>query len=191
MASLASCSMITSHKSRALMLSLNSTSSISFLKPSQFNHVQSQSSLILRNKSNVNFTSNRATWKSAIRANIDVSPLSIRPGGIIETDKLPSDVRKMTMDAVDACGGRVTIGDVASKAGIKLNQAQKALQALAADADGFLEVLFFFFFLFSDVEMAYLCCGFLLIVYELRITNALHRLCILLCTLRTSNEVGP
>jgi hypothetical protein len=27
-----------------------------------------------------------------------------------------------------------------------LNQAQKALQALAADTDGFLEVLFFFFF---------------------------------------------
>lgn len=44
------------------------------------------------------------------------------------------------MDAVDACGGRVTIGDVASKAGLKLNQAQKALQALAADTNGFLEV---------------------------------------------------
>lgn len=44
------------------------------------------------------------------------------------------------MDAVDACGGRVTIGDVASKAGLKLNAAQKALQALAADTNGFLEV---------------------------------------------------
>lgn len=44
------------------------------------------------------------------------------------------------MDAVDACGGRVTIGDVASKAGLKLNEAQKALQALAADTNGFLEV---------------------------------------------------
>lgn len=44
------------------------------------------------------------------------------------------------MDAVDACGGRVTIGDVASKAGLKLNEAQKALQALASDTNGFLEV---------------------------------------------------
>lgn len=46
------------------------------------------------------------------------------------------------MDAVDASGGRVTIGDVASLAGLKLNEAQKALQALAADTDGFLEVGF-------------------------------------------------
>ncbi|KAK6915421.1 Acid phosphatase, class B-like [Dillenia turbinata] len=44
------------------------------------------------------------------------------------------------MDAVHACGGRVMIGDVASKATLKLNEPQKALQALAADADGFLEV---------------------------------------------------
>ena len=68
----------------------------------------------------------------------------------MESDKLPSDVRKRTMDAVDGCGGRVTIGDVASRAGLNLNQAQKALQALAADADGFLEVRFFMlpFFIF-------------------------------------------
>lgn len=44
------------------------------------------------------------------------------------------------MEAIDSYGGRVTIGDVASKAGLKLDLAQKALQALAADADGFLEV---------------------------------------------------
>lgn len=75
------------------------------------------------------------------RATVDVGQ-GIRPGGIVETDKLPSDVRKRTMDAVDACGGRVTIGDVASRAGLKLNEAQKALQALAADTDGFLEVGF-------------------------------------------------
>lgn len=58
----------------------------------------------------------------------------------METDKLPSDVRKRAMEAVDACGGRVTIGDVASRAGLKLNEAQRALQALAADTNGFLEV---------------------------------------------------
>lgn len=74
-----------------------------------------------------------------VRAGFDVAS-GIRPGGIVETDKLPSDVRKRAMDAVDACGGRVTIGDVASKGGLKLNEAQKALQALAADTNGFLEV---------------------------------------------------
>ncbi|KAG6596569.1 putative protein, chloroplastic, partial [Cucurbita argyrosperma subsp. sororia] len=74
-----------------------------------------------------------------VRAGIDI-PSDIRPGRSVESDKLPSDVRKRAMEAVDACGGRVTIGDVASRAGLKLNEAQKALQALAADTNGFLEV---------------------------------------------------
>ncbi|KAL9684049.1 hypothetical protein QQ045_021480 [Rhodiola kirilowii] len=77
------------------------------------------------------------------KANADldaVAPRLSRPGDTVESDKLPSDVRKRAMDAVDACGGRVTIGDVASKAGLKLDEAQKALQALAADTEGFLEV---------------------------------------------------
>ncbi|CAK8541247.1 unnamed protein product [Lathyrus sativus] len=73
------------------------------------------------------------------KATVDVSQ-AIRPGGVVETDQIPTDVRKRTMDAVDASGGRVTIGDVASLAGLKVNEAQKALQALAADTDGFLEV---------------------------------------------------
>lgn len=59
----------------------------------------------------------------------------------MESDKLPSDVRKRAMDAIDSYGGRVTIGDVSSKAGLELNEAQKALQTLAADTDGFLEVI--------------------------------------------------
>ena len=76
----------------------------------------------------------------AVKASsVDVAS-TIRPGGAVESDKLPSDVRKRAMDAIDACGGRVTIGDVASKAGLKLNEAQKALQALASDTNGFLEV---------------------------------------------------
>lgn len=58
----------------------------------------------------------------------------------MESDKLPSDVRKRAMDAIDSCGRRVTIGDVASRAGLELNLAQKTLQALAADSNGFLEV---------------------------------------------------
>lgn len=70
---------------------------------------------------------------------IDVGS-NFKPGKIVESDKLSSDVRNRSMEAIDSYGGRVTIGDVASKAGIKLNEAQKALQALAADTDGFLEV---------------------------------------------------
>lgn len=44
------------------------------------------------------------------------------------------------MEAVDSYGGRVTIGDVASRAGLKTSEAERALQAIAADAGGFLEV---------------------------------------------------
>ncbi len=44
------------------------------------------------------------------------------------------------MRAVDELGLRVTVGDVASKAGVKVAEAEKALKALAADANGFLEV---------------------------------------------------
>ncbi|KAK9674586.1 hypothetical protein RND81_12G242600 [Saponaria officinalis] len=72
-------------------------------------------------------------------SNTDV-PWQMKPGGVVESDYLPSDVRKRAMDAIDSLGGRVTIGDVAAKAGLKLTQAQKALQALAADSNGFLEV---------------------------------------------------
>lgn len=72
-----------------------------------------------------------------VRASLDVE---LKTGGIVESDKLPSDVRKRAMDAIDALGRRVTVGDVASKAGLQLSQAQKALQALAADTNGFLEV---------------------------------------------------
>ena len=132
MASIYSCWTLTASKSR----------SQSAIKPFRFKYYdQSQISLFLRNKSRIGFSTSRGSSGSVIRASVDFSPLSVRPGGIIETDKLPSDVRKRTMDAVDECGGRVTIGDVASKAGINLNQAQKALQALAADTNGFLEVL--------------------------------------------------
>ncbi|CAA0837835.1 Uncharacterized protein - chloroplastic [Striga hermonthica] len=77
---------------------------------------------------------------SSSSSGVDVVTSAIRPGGAVESDKLPSDVRKRAMDAIDSSGRRVTIGDVASKAGLKLNEAQRALQALAADTNGFLEV---------------------------------------------------
>ncbi|CAI0540010.1 unnamed protein product [Linum tenue] len=83
-----------------------------------------------------NFKASRLVVRAS---SVDVTT-PIRPGAAVETDKLPADVRNRTMDAVDGCGGRVTLGDVAGRAGLKLNEAQKALQALAADTDGFLEV---------------------------------------------------
>lgn len=81
----------------------------------------------------------------AVRASIDASA-AIRPGGAVETDRLPSDVRDRTIRAVDSLGGRVTVGDVAAQAGLKLDEAERALQALAADTDGFLEVMLIKFY---------------------------------------------
>lgn len=59
----------------------------------------------------------------------------------METDRLPSDVRDRSIQAVDSLGRRVTAGDVAGQAGLKLDEAERALQALAADTGGFLEVM--------------------------------------------------
>ncbi|GFP94892.1 uncharacterized protein at5g03900 chloroplastic [Phtheirospermum japonicum] len=56
-----------------------------------------------------------------------------------ESDKLPSYVRRRAMDAIDSSRRRVTIGGVVSKS-LNTYEAQKALQALAADTNGFLEV---------------------------------------------------
>jgi hypothetical protein len=75
------------------------------------------------------------------RAGTVDAPSLARPGGAVETDRLPPDVRDRAMDAIDHFGGRVTIGDVSSRAGLQLDQAERALQALAADTGGFLEVL--------------------------------------------------
>ncbi|KQJ99730.1 uncharacterized protein At5g03900, chloroplastic isoform X2 [Brachypodium distachyon] len=81
-------------------------------------------------------------WRPSVRARAGTveAPSLARPGGAVETDRLPSDVRDRAMDAVDHFGGRVTIGDVASRAGLQVDQAERALQALAADTGGFLEV---------------------------------------------------
>ncbi|KAF9594463.1 hypothetical protein IFM89_031065 [Coptis chinensis] len=81
----------------------------------------------------------RVSVPSIRAAGVDIGT-AIKPGSRVETDSLPTDVRTRAMDAVDSFGGRVTIGDVSSKAGLKLDQSQKALQALASDTAGFLEV---------------------------------------------------
>ncbi|XP_016499236.1 uncharacterized protein At5g03900, chloroplastic-like isoform X1 [Nicotiana tabacum] len=59
---------------------------------------------------------------------------------LVESDQLRWDVPKRAMDAIESLGRRVTVGDVASKAGLQLSEAQIALQALATDTNGFLEV---------------------------------------------------
>ncbi|KAG8376722.1 hypothetical protein BUALT_Bualt09G0093400 [Buddleja alternifolia] len=121
-------------KSQSLSLSAKQ------LKPSKFHYYTPPPLLILPH------TKRFRCGKTSIfviraSSSADVTATSaIRPGGSVESDKLPSDVRKRAMSAIDSSGRRVTIGDVASKAGLKLNEAQKALQALAADTNGFLEV---------------------------------------------------
>ena len=58
----------------------------------------------------------------------------------LETLKLSQRVRKSVEDAVEGLGERVTVGDVAARAGVKISEAEEALNALAADAGGALEV---------------------------------------------------
>ena len=43
-------------------------------------------------------------------------------------------------DAVESLGGRVTIGDVSSRAGLTLAETERTLNALAADSEGTLQV---------------------------------------------------
>ncbi|KAK6139835.1 hypothetical protein DH2020_026410 [Rehmannia glutinosa] len=133
MATMSACFVVFTPKSHSLSLSHKP------FKPSQFNYFTPLPSLIIPQPSKFG---RGKTSIAVIRASssVDVTTSAIRPGGRVESDKLPSDVRKRAMDAIDSSGRRVTIGDVASKAGLKLNEAQRALQALAADTNGFLEV---------------------------------------------------
>jgi len=58
----------------------------------------------------------------------------------VEFEALPSKVADPTLRAVEALGGRVTVGDVAARAGLKLAEAEAALTALAADTGATLKV---------------------------------------------------
>ncbi|CAI5463679.1 unnamed protein product, partial [Closterium sp. Yama58-4] len=77
-----------------------------------------------------------------------------------ESDSLPADLRDRALSAVEALVaepgraaggnqgggsgrdryGRVTVGDVAARSGLKVGDAEKTLKAFAADGEGFLEV---------------------------------------------------
>lgn len=93
----------------------------------------------------------RRSWKRVVQVPVALQQFENENGATdfapalkprtIEIDSLPPFVRDSTMKAVDELGRRVTVGDVASRAGLKLTQAETALQALAADSGGFLEVL--------------------------------------------------
>ncbi|KAJ7538169.1 hypothetical protein O6H91_11G036900 [Diphasiastrum complanatum] len=74
------------------------------------------------------------------RAGVAKRVASFMQGNFIETDRLSPSIRDGAMKAIDERGQRVTVGDVATRAGLKISQAEKALQALAADSGGFLEV---------------------------------------------------
>ncbi|KAK6124995.1 hypothetical protein DH2020_041269 [Rehmannia glutinosa] len=91
--------------------------------------------------SNLNYSNPETAIRKNLQNKAIVNGADIRLlFGCAESDKFPSDVRKRAMDATDSSGRRIAIADVVSKASLKLNQAQKTLQALAADTNGFLEV---------------------------------------------------
>lgn len=70
-----------------------------------------------------------------------VELLDAVPGkGELLTPRLDPDVRQRAEKAIELRGRRVTIGDVASTAGLRLEQAEEAVRALAADSQATLQV---------------------------------------------------
>lgn len=60
----------------------------------------------------------------------------------IQSNKLQPDIKERVERAIAALGYRVTVGDVAARAGVSIAQADEALKALAYDSLGNLEVRF-------------------------------------------------
>ena len=58
----------------------------------------------------------------------------------IQSNRLDQDVKERVERAIAALGYRVTVGDVAARAGVKVSEADEALKALAYDSLGALEV---------------------------------------------------
>ncbi|KAK9822249.1 hypothetical protein WJX81_006259 [Elliptochloris bilobata] len=67
-------------------------------------------------------------------------PPSTSQRGPLESDAIPASIRRRVEDAVEALAARVTAGDVAARAGIRVSEAEVALNALAADTLGTLQV---------------------------------------------------
>jgi len=66
--------------------------------------------------------------------------LLTRPGSIVESDSLDSELREKTLRAIERAGSRVTVGDASSISGASVFDTQRALNALAADTGATLEV---------------------------------------------------
>ncbi|PNW80988.1 hypothetical protein CHLRE_07g338350v5 [Chlamydomonas reinhardtii] len=58
----------------------------------------------------------------------------------LQSNRLEPDLRERVESAIERLGGRVTVGDVAARAGVKLAQADEALKALAYDTAAALQV---------------------------------------------------
>jgi hypothetical protein len=58
----------------------------------------------------------------------------------MQSNKLDGDIKERVEKAIAKLGFRVTVGQVAAAAGVKLSQAEQALKALAYDSLGNLEV---------------------------------------------------
>lgn len=63
--------------------------------------------------------------------------------GKLESTSIAQSVRQRVEDAVERLGGRVTVGDVAARAGVPLDVTERTLNALAADSEGVLQVTHF------------------------------------------------
>ena len=70
----------------------------------------------------------------------DVIEKVASPKGRVETELLPKQLRDDVLDAIESLGFSVTVGDVASAAGCKVSEAERAMTAVAADTGAALEV---------------------------------------------------
>lgn len=77
---------------------------------------------------------------AARRGAVDLLLDKVPGEGAVLSAKLNPDVRQRAEQAIKARGGRVTVGDVASTAGLRLDEAEGALRALAADSAATLQV---------------------------------------------------
>eukprot|EP00884_Botryococcus_braunii_P020460 jgi/Botrbrau1/7098/Bobra.0165s0120.2 len=70
----------------------------------------------------------------------DIADVAAAKFGGLESTKIPSKVREKVEAALDRLGPSVTVGDVSAAAGVTISQAETALNALACDTQGTLEV---------------------------------------------------
>ncbi|EFN52698.1 hypothetical protein CHLNCDRAFT_138698 [Chlorella variabilis] len=76
----------------------------------------------------------------ARRSQVELLLDNVAGKGELLSPRLDPDVRQRAARAISQRGGRVTIGDVASTAGLQLDQAEAAVKALAADSQATLAV---------------------------------------------------